>query len=107
MQKSQRTKYHKHDKYYWENHIATWQKSGLTQTEYCRQNRIPLTTFGNWKRNRSSDSNLASPFIELKGHLPVQEEYFEMQIDPDLTLRIRESIPPELLQNILMAVRGM
>lgn len=107
MQKDQSKKYRKHDKHYREEHITSWQRSGLTQSEYCRQNGIPLTSFGNWKRSQSSDTIPASPFIELKRHFSVREDYFELQIDPGLTLRIREGIPPALLQNIIMAVRGV
>lgn len=107
MQRSENTKYQRHNQNYWEKHITTWQGSGLTQSEYCKQNKIPLSSFANWKKKININPIPASPFIELKGHLPVSEEHFELEIDSGLTLRIRESIPLELLQNILMAVRGM
>ncbi len=107
MQNNQDTKYRKHHKHYWEKHIILWQESNLSQSEYCRQNNIPLKSFCNWKRKIISNHTPATPFIELKGHFPAREEYFELQIDSMLTLRIRESIRPELLQNIFMAARGM
>lgn len=107
MQSIKDRKYRRHDKHNQENHIIAWRESKLSQSEYCRQNDIPLTTFGNWKRKAKSDMNAASPFIELKGHFPAREEYFELQIDSMLTLRIRESIHPDLLRNIIIAVRGV
>lgn len=107
MQNNQETKYRKHDKHYWENHIILWQKSNLSQTEYCRQNNISLKSFCNWKRKLISNLISTTPFIELKGHFPAREEYFELQINSMITLQIRESIQPDLLQNILIAVRGV
>ncbi|MBN2861937.1 MAG: hypothetical protein JXN62_02170 [Bacteroidales bacterium] len=107
MQNNQNTKYRKHDKRYWEKHITLWQESNLSQSEYCRQNNIPLKSFCNWKGKLLSDIIPATPFIELRGHYPAQVEYFELQIDSILTLRIRESIQPDLLRNILIAVRGV
>lgn len=31
-------------------HISSWQKSGLSQAEYCRRNRITEQSFGYWLR---------------------------------------------------------
>lgn len=107
MQNNQDTKYRKHDKHYWEKHIILWQESNLSQSEYCRQNNIPLKSFCNWKRKLISNLTPARPFIELRGQYSAQEEYFELQIDSMLTMRIRESIRPDLLQNIIIAVRGV
>lgn len=107
MQKDQKTKYQKHDKNNHSNHITAWEKSGMTKTEYCRQNGIPLSTFGNWKRRTKRDSTPSFSFIELKSEFPNRDEYMELQIDSDLKLFIRENIPPVLLRNILTAVRGM
>jgi len=107
MHKNSNKKYQKHDPEYWSTHITSWQKSGISQKEYCRQNNIPLTSFGNWKKKINIGFVDPSSFIELKGHFPAQEEYFELQTGSGLTLRIRESIEPELLQNILIAARGM
>ena len=36
-------------KAYWSHHLETWQKSGLTQVEYCLQNRLNKHTFTYWK----------------------------------------------------------
>ncbi len=107
MHKNSRRAYRKHDLDYWSTHITAWQKSGISQNEYCRQNNIPLTSFGNWKKKIDPGFVETSSFIELKSHFPVQEEYFELQTDFGLTLRIRENIEPGLLLNILLATRGL
>lgn len=107
MPNNQDRKYRKHDKHYWEKHLAAWQGSNLSQSEYCRQNNIPLKSFCNWKRKLISNLPPSTPFIELIGQYSAQEEYFELQLDSILTLRIRESIRPDLLQNIITAIRGV
>lgn len=33
---------------YWSHHVSAWQKSGLSQTEYCRQSGLKLSTFSTW-----------------------------------------------------------
>lgn len=33
----------------WFDHIVAWQKSGVTQSEYCRINKLCVKSFSNWK----------------------------------------------------------
>ncbi|MEN6440240.1 MAG: IS66 family insertion sequence element accessory protein TnpB [Syntrophobacter sp.] len=46
---------------FWKKHIAQWGKSGLSQAEYCRQNKIGLKSFQYWKRR--SKCNSAPPAL--------------------------------------------
>lgn len=41
---------------FWEVHLRDWSTSGLSQAEYCRQNKISLKTFGYWKRKLKARS---------------------------------------------------
>ncbi len=102
-----RTKYHKQDRSYWSKHISAWQQSGLSQSEYCRQKDIPLTSFGNWKSKLNIDSVTASQFVELRSHFPERDDYFELHLEGDITIRIRESISQTSLRNIIIAVRSV
>ncbi len=34
----------------WGTHVEAWSESGMTQTEYCRQNDLSIKCFGYWKR---------------------------------------------------------
>ncbi|SHO48972.1 IS66 family insertion sequence element accessory protein TnpA, partial [Desulfopila aestuarii] len=38
---------------YWQEHIRSWESSGLTQSSYCRENMLSLATFGYWRRKSS------------------------------------------------------
>lgn len=35
---------------YWATQLAAWERSGLTQAEYCRRREIKAVTFAWWKR---------------------------------------------------------
>ena len=34
---------------FWQQHIAQWQASGLSQAGYCRQHELPAQQFSYWK----------------------------------------------------------
>jgi hypothetical protein len=36
-------------KIFWQNHIESWQKSGLSQRDYCRSKSLALSTFAYWR----------------------------------------------------------
>lgn len=42
----------------WQEHIQSWEQSGLSQKTYCRAQSLALSTFGYWRRkinHRSKD----------------------------------------------------
>lgn len=45
---------------YWREHIACWERSGLTQREYCKQQRLAFSTFQLWRR-RLAAANTQPP----------------------------------------------
>ncbi len=106
MESQGRRKRTKHDRSYWEEQIKLWQDSQLTQNQCCREKKIPVTTFADWKRKIQGKGEEV-PFVEIRGYSPSRDGYIEIEIKPLLTLKIRESIEPELLKNILIAIRGM
>jgi transposase len=50
----------------WQQHIQTWQASGLTQAAYCRQHGLNPTTFSGWQRRYRAEPASAT------GLLPIQ-----------------------------------
>jgi len=44
-------------------HIEAWQKSGMTQREYCRTHGLNTKTFGNWVRKYRVDQVMCSPAL--------------------------------------------
>lgn len=45
---------------FWQEHLAQWQASGMSQVAYCRQQGLMLAQFGYWKKRllpvRSADA---------------------------------------------------
>jgi hypothetical protein len=44
------------DNVFWQDHIAQWQASGLSQAGYCRQQEICAHKFSYWKRQLQAPS---------------------------------------------------
>ena len=41
---------------FWEQHLREWKSSGLSQAEFCRQNKLSLKSFVYWKKREKSMS---------------------------------------------------
>lgn len=41
---------------FWEQHLREWKSSGLSQAEYCRQNKVSPKSFLYWKRREKAVS---------------------------------------------------
>lgn len=64
---------------FWQGQIANWERSGLRQAAYCRENKLSDGSFSEWRRKLSarslsaaeesalglSTSTAASRFVEL------------------------------------------
>ncbi len=45
---------------WWLDHVEAWQKSGITQTDYCRSHKLNLKSFSNWKLKHVKESQKSS-----------------------------------------------
>ena len=48
---------------FWQRHLQRWRQSGLTQVQYCRQQRLSAAAFGWWKGQLTAAS---APRIKAK-----------------------------------------
>lgn len=48
-----------------EQHIRAWCGSGLSKTEYCRQNGLQRSTFYRWCREEREEEQSTDGFIEI------------------------------------------
>lgn len=53
---------------YWENHIAQWIRSGLSQAAYCRGHDLDYNRFRKWKAHLSTypSGNTSIKLVEVK-----------------------------------------
>jgi len=61
---------------YWESHLHNWEKSSISQSEYCRSNDLNYSVFHYWKR-KLSKFRIISSSAKL-----VQSEYFSQDPFP-------------------------
>jgi hypothetical protein len=45
---------------YWESHLQNWEKSSISQSEYCRSNNLNYSVFHYWKRKLSKSRIIGS-----------------------------------------------
>ena len=55
----------KHDQNFWINHINAFEKSGLSQAEYCRENKITPQHFSKLRNKYKKMKLETDDFIEL------------------------------------------
>ena len=49
---------------FWENHVAQFRATSLSQAEYCRRNKISLKSFQYWKRKAKQNGSVPA-LVEL------------------------------------------
>jgi hypothetical protein len=89
----------------WQEHIEAWERSGLTQKQYCREKGLKLPTFGLWRKRllRPLQENLT--FIDA--NLRVQEEaatgkmVLQLLLPNGVRLGLNEYASESLLQQVL------
>ena len=99
---------------FWQEHIAEWKASGLSQRVYCQRNLLALATFGYWRHKlklqigksdkpRFYPLAVAGPYQAArpqKGgnslHLLLDENRFIIEIDDEFS--------PSTLQRLILAL---
>ena len=56
----------KEKRQFWEGHIQSWQQSGLTQAEYCRQNDLKNHRWWYWRKRISHPPDTGVTFVPLR-----------------------------------------
>lgn len=82
---------------YWGNHVKRWRGSDLTQSEYCRREKISLTSFSNWRKRLLEDIP-QEQFVELAPSS--QSEKMELILKSGLRLALPMSISSARLQEL-------
>lgn len=93
----------------WAEHLAAWERSGLGQEAYCRENGLNPTSFSAWKTKlRDRQENI--PLVEIRPAMlqkHVNEEAIIELVLEGIIVRLREGIDPIRLRNIVIALAGV
>lgn len=86
---------------YWQNHIEQWKRSGLSQIEYCRKQKINKHALGYWIRKKINTATLG--FVQL----PIKVATItpiEIRINNRFKIMITSGFDAELLKNTIKAL---
>lgn len=95
---------------YWGRHHKRWEKSGITQAEYCHREKIALSSFTNWRNRIAQENQEQTEFIEVQPAIrseTLRGCLIELEIPAIGVMRIPVTIPPDTLHMILSAVKGI
>jgi hypothetical protein len=97
---------------YWKQQIEQWQQSGLTQAEYCRRNNLKHHQLVYWKKrylNTQSDVSFAAVQLEelLDIPTPADQASLTVVIDKQFKVEVTEGFDPQLLRQLIVALRGL
>jgi len=86
----------------WQGIISTWERSGISQKEFCKDERIAISTFRYWKK-RLEDSGTESKFVRL---MAVEKPRREISISFETGIRmiVPDSMPCETLSRIILSM---
>lgn len=96
----------------WRVHIEAWRKSGLTQSEYCRQRQLSRDAFAYWKKRllpEQTASEAASNLVPIPFRLPVSgrpkpSAPLGIVVGDRFRLEINGDFEPALLEKVLITL---
>lgn len=96
----------------WQVHIRAWEKSGLSQNEYCRRNKLRPNQFCYWKKKLIGDNREITRFVPVT----VQPHKGDQSHDPGdsgltilfdkITIKLKNDFNPSALVKAVSALGG-
>ena len=77
---------------FWQEHITAWQQSDQSQKEYCRIQKLKISTFGYWRTRLCREKG----FIEIPIKIESQAT-IDIVIKDDMKIRVKTGFDPNLL----------
>ena len=91
---------------FWEEHLGNWESSGLTQSEYCRQNDLKLHCFIYWRKGQRSSRDSTLSVVEWP--IPRQEgtvfcfgPALSVVINNQHRIEIHKGFDPDVLDGVI------
>jgi hypothetical protein len=82
-------------------HVEKWKKSGLSMSDYCRQNNLAISNLSGWKSSLLKDSAQCKPFQPLSLPEPVKPtNVVEILVDQRIKIRLQHVTDVALIINI-------
>jgi len=97
---------------YWKQQIEQWQQTGLSQAEYCRRNNLKHHQLVYWKRRcLKTETEVSFVPVQLEALLdipaPADQASLTVIIDNQFKVEIVAGFDPQLLRQVVAALRGL
>ena len=97
---------------YWKQHIDSWQQTGLTQVEYCRQHNLKHHQLVYWKKRfLKTETNVSFVPLKLEDLLEIparqDQSSLTLVISNQFKIQIRAGFDAQLLRQLIFALRGV
>ncbi len=94
----------------WKRNLVAWEKSGMNQTEYCRQNGLSIKVFGYWKRKTKRDKK-AVRFVKIPDRVnsacSIPSAPLLLSVDKRFILEIKDHFNTETLKQVLHTLQSL
>ena len=91
---------------FWQMQIAKWKKSGITQSEFCRQNGLQRSAFGYWRQKLSrAPVQTSDDLVEISTKAVSRSGRLEIIIDHSISIIVENDFDPGLLSKVVGALR--
>lgn len=89
---------------FWEQHVRDWKSSGMSQVQYCRQNKISQKSFVYWKCKLLSTSAPAHLVeVQVSSLTPVRfsSNPVRLLVGDRYRIEIEKDFDPSVLEQLL------
>ena len=99
-------------KKYWQEHVASWRVSNLSQAEYCRINGLRIYSFNYWRRKESQAADAQPRFFPLVAtdHRSVANRSSALQLNIQkkrFSIEIGEDFSPIVLSRLIATLEQL
>ena len=112
MEKLSRAEQLEQKRNYWKHHIDSWQGSGLTQVQYCRQHNLKHHQLVYWKKRflkTETDVSLVPLQLEDLLDIPSQPDRAALclVVNDQFKIEISSGFDAQLLRQLIFVLRGL
>jgi hypothetical protein len=98
---------------FWRTHITSWEKTHISQAEYCRRNGLSSRSFGYWKKKQDNAKVNSVSFVSVPLAPPmdvgtkVGRAPLCIVLDDRYRIEVGDDFSPLTLQRLVHALERM
>ncbi len=100
-------------KRFWQTHMRAWKKSGLSQNEYCRRNKLRPNQFCYWKKKLIGSNKDTSKFVpvivpthKVDKHHNLGDSGLTISFDK-ISIKLKNDFNPSALVKVVTVLGGI